>query len=697
MTGPRFFGFWGFWGFWGTPRRCRVLAWLVAIAATWTLGAPAAPARADNDAGTESVFAHGAGNRAAAMGGAFVAAADDASAMIWNPAGLGLMARAELQAVQSGDLGLGMSESYAAVALPSWRWGGAGMVFRHFGVGGIEQRDDRNVLLADDLRDSQFELAVGYGRAWGEAWSVGGALKLQHQALAGFSGSGLGVDLGANVRPAAAFGIDTPWMQGLSWGLALRNAVAPAVRLDRESVADPLSLRTGLAWRTLLPTGGGLLTELDVSRAAGVSPRLHAGVEYQVVPAASLRLGLDGGMLTAGTGVRWRDLVLDYAFEDNALEPAHRAGVTLRFGSTTDESRIAYRKREDANVERRLAEAFRQRQAEQVTELLKRATEARARGDFDGALEALALVATLEPGRADAAALELGCLTDRARNLEHQQDFAAASLIWERALSGAPGDTIAAAGVQRCRAESDRRARRNTEIRALFAGAMDAFANDDWTGARTGFRAVLNSQPGDAEAARMLSRTEQAIARRVASLAAQAMRAVRSGDWDLAQARITEAQSLDRDAPGIAQAAAALARAREAEALNNRRLTSRADSLQAALQPVQPARPQLSARELEDLYQRGLAALRAQRSDDALRYWELVWSARPDYREVAGYLEREYLTRGMEAFAAGRLDEAVAQWERVLRVDPRDERARGYLARAQEQRNRSREILGGGP
>ena len=43
------------------------------------------------------------------------------------------------------------------------------------------------------------------------------------------------------------------------------------------------------------------------------------------------------------------------------------------------------------------------------------------------------------------------------------------------------------------------------------------------------------------------------------------------------------------------------------------------------------------------------------------------------------------------------LDEAMTQWERVLRVDPADDRARGYLARAQEQRTRSREILGGTP
>ncbi len=91
---------------------------------------------------------------------------------------------------------------------------------------------------------------------------------------------------------------------------------------------------------------------------------------------------------------------------------------------------------------------------------------------------------------------------------------------------------------------------------------------------------------------------------------------------------------------------------------------------------------------------RGLAAIRAQRQDDALRYLEIVWSARPDYRQAAAYLKREYLSRGLELFAAGRLEDAAAEWEKVLRVDPSDERARGYLDRAQKELARSREILG---
>jgi tetratricopeptide (TPR) repeat protein len=85
------------------------------------------------------------------------------------------------------------------------------------------------------------------------------------------------------------------------------------------------------------------------------------------------------------------------------------------------------------------------------------------------------------------------------------------------------------------------------------------------------------------------------------------------------------------------------------------------------------------------------------RPDDALRYWEIVWSADPTYARVGDYLKREYLMRGMNSFAAGKLEEAVALWERVLAVDPDDARAKGYIARAEKQLARTRELLGEGP
>jgi len=121
-------------------------------------------AHAAEDGGTRSIFASGAGNRALGMGGAFVGVADDASAMIWNAGGLGRIQRLELQATHSGYVELESREDYLSVVLPSWRWGTAGISLRHFGISGIESRDNGNLLLSDNLSNSETEIALGFGR-----------------------------------------------------------------------------------------------------------------------------------------------------------------------------------------------------------------------------------------------------------------------------------------------------------------------------------------------------------------------------------------------------------------------------------------------------------------------------------------------------------------------------------------------------
>ena len=135
------------------------------------------------DAGTQSVFATGAGNRALALGGAYAAVAGDASAPLWNPAGLALMQRSELQAMSATLYGIDISEQYASFALPSWRFGTAALGFRRFAVGGVEQRDDRNVLLSEGLSDSQTEFKLSFARAMGDGWDAGDLQHLLKQLL----------------------------------------------------------------------------------------------------------------------------------------------------------------------------------------------------------------------------------------------------------------------------------------------------------------------------------------------------------------------------------------------------------------------------------------------------------------------------------------------------------------------------------
>src|SRR5262245_3289124 len=113
----------------------------------------APPAWAAEDGGTRSVFAFGAGNRALALGGAFTALADDPSAPLWNPGGLGFVPRRQLAATGASLYGLDVQEAFAGIVLPDWRYGTLAFTFRHLGVGGIEGRDDRNSITDATLSD----------------------------------------------------------------------------------------------------------------------------------------------------------------------------------------------------------------------------------------------------------------------------------------------------------------------------------------------------------------------------------------------------------------------------------------------------------------------------------------------------------------------------------------------------------------
>ena len=120
---------------------------LILLSVIILMGATSVSSRAatGEDDGSRSILADGAGNRALALGGSYVAIADDASASIWNPGGLGWLQRREFQATHTNLIGLGFNEQFASVVLPSWRWGVGSLTFRRFGVDGSEHRDDRSV------------------------------------------------------------------------------------------------------------------------------------------------------------------------------------------------------------------------------------------------------------------------------------------------------------------------------------------------------------------------------------------------------------------------------------------------------------------------------------------------------------------------------------------------------------------------
>ena len=629
-------------------RACLAPAGIVAPVALALMALAGSPARGD-DAGTRSIFASGAGNRALGMGSAFVAVADDASATVWNPGGLGFAPRLQISAAYTNYYDLGLSETFVGATAPSWRWGAAGMSLRHFGADGIERRDDRNVLLPGDVTDSETELALAYGHSMGEAFGLGGALKLQRQSLAGLSGGGIGADLGVMVQPGALFEHRIGWADDLSFGLAARNLWAPSVRLDLESVPDPTTVRTGLAYRLPFADGRAVLATMDLEKSAAMTARFHAGLEVQIRSLFALRGGLDHGNLTAGADFLYHDLAIQYVFQEQPLGALQRIGISHAFGLTVPQSRVVAREKEEHALQTRLDDAYQKRQAAQADELVAQAGTMIDQGRYDEALEALATVGMLAPAHPGIVPAQVRGLNAKGRQLESAGDLSGATIAYERALMAAPEDSVAAASRARCRSESDRLARRSEDLRRRYSEAFEAFVHGDFAKARQGFAGVLAIEPGDAEAKAMLKRTDEAlVAQAIAPRPATA------------------------PAPAIAPPVPAHA---------------------AAPAPIALSREQ--QREVEQLYRRGEEAMSAHRPDDAVRYWEFVWSMAPGYGHVADYLKREYLVRGMELFSAGRLDDAAELWQKALKVDPNDARAKAYLARARDLRERSRALANG--
>ena len=435
--------------------RARTLAVFTALAA---LGA-ASIALAADDGGTRSVFATGAGNRALSMGGAFAGVADDASALIWNPGGLGRLQRLELQATHAAYGDFGSREDYVSVVMPDWRWGAAGLSMRYYGIDGVENRDGGNLLLGNNLSDSEIEIALGFGRPLSQTMSVGGAVKLQRQSLAGFSGSGLGADLGVLGRAPAALRSHAGWADRLTWGVAVRNAIQPEIRLDRESVRDPSVLRAGLAYEQPSIGGRPALLALDLEKSPGVGMKLHAGLDLRIHPLLGIRAGMNAGRVTAGMGVAWRDFTVDYAFANGDLSSIHRVGVSRALGRSVSQQREAALKAREAALQATLDEAFQKRQSEQLEDLLARVRSAQAEGNHDKALEVLATISILYPNQPDARALEAISASEKAKQ-------AAADSLRLRLAA----DSLAAAAAKRASA-AKATSPRNTEIAQKPAAA----------------------------------------------------------------------------------------------------------------------------------------------------------------------------------------------------------------------------------
>ncbi|HEX7877861.1 MAG TPA: hypothetical protein VF720_00540, partial [Candidatus Eisenbacteria bacterium] len=237
------------------------------------------------------------GARAIALGGAYSAVADDASAIYWNPAGLCQLGHQELVASHADLYGEGIKQNVVGAVVPLTPDQAA--AFEWYSTG----YDDGELDFGENRLDLAFSLRPNRRVAFGITGKyLSRNVDLDETAFG--SGHGLGMDAGVLAFVA----------RNVRVGAVLQDVFDTHIDdPDRGStVAYPRGLRVAGAWTPAAP----------LTLALDVDDRLHGGVEYAPVEVLALRAGAqddlggpEGTTWSAGAGLRIGIVKFDYAVD----------------------------------------------------------------------------------------------------------------------------------------------------------------------------------------------------------------------------------------------------------------------------------------------------------------------------------------------------------------------------------------------
>ncbi len=485
------------------------------------------------DSGTQSIFMEaGLGARAQGLGKAFVASANDGSAIYWNPAGLDFLPQANFSAYHS-TLIQGVYYNFATLTFPLVQFGSVGVGAAHFGVSGINITDlEAYTIGTGDYSEEEYYFSYGKKLPW-YGLAFGTTFKITHQSASDPAGgvlqtrsaTGSGLDLALMWRPDFA----SSALSGLSFGLNVQNVVAPSVKLINKTYTDPRMVRVGLAKDFLF--GNDQLRRFtilaDVNKGSRSKAELNLGAEYSFSRFLAARAGFNNGQLSFGMGTeftQFQKFSVDYSVNIGTPfgTPLHRLSLTVNFGKTIDERlQIAKATRVDedrklvvSNQEAAKSRAIKEHQV-MGTELLKNKK-------LIPALVELEQVVALDPKNENAQRM-----LDTVRSLMDQQ------------LADQLADT--AKQMKELTVNSENRKFVDDHYRKGYAYIQKG----DYIAAISEFTTALERSPDNSDIKKSLSETRGLLDKKIASFIAKARASAAGNNFAEALKLLTEARGLD--------------------------------------------------------------------------------------------------------------------------------------------------------
>ena len=244
------------------------------------------------------------GARPQGMGETFLAIADDANAMHYNPAGLPALGHHEVIGNHADLFGIGLNANNIGYAIPLRDHSAFGLDWNNLDADDGELGFNENVFRLCYGRDLSRELSLGIGVRY-----IVTDMTLDERSLG--EGIGSGFDVSALYSPSKRMKV----------GLSIRDV--GETKLDYSGRGSSLlaeqQIRVGAAYQPL--------RELMV--AADVDDELHLGAEYWHQKTVALRAGFFKSLETsepatysAGTSVRYKQFQFDYAYVSPPTLPA---------------------------------------------------------------------------------------------------------------------------------------------------------------------------------------------------------------------------------------------------------------------------------------------------------------------------------------------------------------------------------------
>ncbi len=276
----------------------------------------------------------GVGARAAAMGDAYVAISDDATAVYWNPAGIARMSGQSISLNHTAWPANILFDQAAYVFSIKWIPGMLGVNVRALTM----SRDVvRTTYLPEGTGDTfdagEWAYGITYARALTDKFSAGFSINYIQTGLDDVKGSSTTFDFGT---------LYDVGVLGAKIGMSIQNVGSEMTFLE-EKVKMPVFFRVGGSFDVMQHGENRLIAAAEFTHPPDNSEKLNLGAEYgfhdYLFVRGGYKLNYDTEGLTAGFGVKFPLTIvkssvarLDYAYQDmNFLGTTHRVSVNVGF------------------------------------------------------------------------------------------------------------------------------------------------------------------------------------------------------------------------------------------------------------------------------------------------------------------------------------------------------------------------------